>query len=107
VLYEISTGKDRNDYPELPAEMGSAAEARELIQFNKIVLKACRTNPRLRYQSAEELMSDLLAFHFGQRSPLSDQIGPGWVKLGLCVIIAAVVLILLLAWRVFVASSRW
>ena len=38
-----------------------------LIQFNKIVLKACRTNPRLRYRDAEEMMSDLLAFQFCHR----------------------------------------
>ena len=67
VLYEISTGKDRNDYPELPADLGSPADARELVRFNKIVLKACRANPRLRYREAEEMMSDLLSFQFGHR----------------------------------------
>ena len=68
VLYEISTGKDRNEYPELPADMGNTAATHDLVQFNKIVLKACRANPRLRYRDAEEMMNDLLAFQFGRRS---------------------------------------
>lgn len=67
VLYEISTGKDRTEYPELPVEMGPETEAQDLIQFNKIFLKACRANPRLRYLDAEEMMSDLLSFQFGHR----------------------------------------
>ena len=69
VLYEISTGKDRNAYPELPADLGRLADGRDLIQFNKIILKACRANPRLRYQDAEEMMSALLAFQFCRRGP--------------------------------------
>jgi serine/threonine protein kinase len=74
VLYEISTGKDRNDYPELPSDLGNTAEARDLIQFNKIVLKACRANPRLRYKSAEEMMSALLAFQFCRHDPRTEKI---------------------------------
>ncbi len=64
VLYEISTGKDRNDYPELPDSLSDNAEDRDLIQFNKIVIKACRTAPVRRFRSAEELMTALLSFGF-------------------------------------------
>jgi serine/threonine protein kinase len=74
VLYEISTGKDRNAYPELPADLGRTAEMQNLIQLNKIFLKACRTNPRLRYHDAEEMMSALLAFQFSQRDPHEERI---------------------------------
>lgn len=74
VLYEISTGKDRNEYPELPADLDDTAEDRDLIQFNKIVLKACRDNPRLRYKSAEEMMSALLAFQFCRHDPRREKI---------------------------------
>ncbi len=64
VLYEISTGKDRNNYPELPDSLSDNAEDRDLVQFNKIVLKACRTAPVRRFRSAEELMTALLSFGF-------------------------------------------
>ena len=99
VLYEISTGKDRNDYPELPADLGSPAAARDLIRFNKIVLKACRANPRLRYRDAEEMMSDLLAFQFSQPGPLEGKIPPTYIRvfslIGLLVAIGIVVFLLL------------
>jgi serine/threonine protein kinase len=64
ILYQMSTGKDRNDYPELPADLGHSAEDRDLLRFNKIVLRACRTKPVRRFRSAEELMTALLSFQF-------------------------------------------
>lgn len=65
VLYEISTGLDRIKYPELPADLGTGAEDRDLVHFNKIVLKACRTVPFKRFQSAEQMMTAILSFQFG------------------------------------------
>jgi eukaryotic-like serine/threonine-protein kinase len=64
VLYEISTGKDRNEYPALPEFPGSRAETRDLILLNKIILKACRARAWQRYQTAEEMMLALLNFQF-------------------------------------------
>ena len=74
VLYEISTGKDLNSYPELPSDLGNTTTARDVVRFNKIVLNACRTNPRLRYRDAEEMMSALLAFQFSQRDPHAERL---------------------------------
>jgi serine/threonine protein kinase len=68
VLYEISTGKDRNEYPELPP-LADNAEGRDMVRFNKIVLNACRMSLRQRYQSADELMMALLAFEFSHYNP--------------------------------------
>jgi len=64
VLYEMSTGRDRNDYPALPEEMADGPEARDLILLNKIIIKACRSRPWYRYQTAEEMLSALLLFQF-------------------------------------------
>ncbi len=66
VLYELSTGKDRNEYPALPESLGSHAETRDLILLNKIILKACRLRTWQRYQTAEDMMLALLAFQFDQ-----------------------------------------
>jgi serine/threonine protein kinase len=100
VLYEISTGKDRNDYPELP-ELGNTAEDRDLIQFNKIVLNACRTNPRLRYKSADEMMTALLAFQFCRHDPRTEKILQTSAKI--IAIVGAVIgagIVIILIWRV-------
>jgi eukaryotic-like serine/threonine-protein kinase len=68
VLYEISTGMDRNEYPELPP-LADNADDRDLVQFNKIVLDACRTNPHTRYKTVDELMVALLSFQFSHYNP--------------------------------------
>jgi eukaryotic-like serine/threonine-protein kinase len=73
VLYEISTGKDRNEYPELPSPLEDNAESRDLIHFNKIVLNACRTNPATRYKTADELMIALLSFQFSHYNPRIEE----------------------------------
>jgi serine/threonine protein kinase len=102
VLYEISTGKDRNDYPELPSDLGTPTETQDLVKFNQIVIKACRTNPRQRYRDAEEMMSDLLAFQFHRPYPFEPRnvnIYAGWFGL-LCVLVG-IVLFLALLWHLF------
>jgi serine/threonine protein kinase len=68
VLYEISTGNDRNEYPALPESLGSGAEARDLVLLNKIIFKACRVKTWHRYESAEEMMLALLAFQFSKEN---------------------------------------
>ncbi|MGA2281592.1 MAG: serine/threonine-protein kinase [Verrucomicrobiota bacterium] len=68
VLYEISTGKDRLEYPVLPP-LADNADDRDLVQFNKIFLNACRTNPHARYKTADELMVTLLSFQFSHYNP--------------------------------------
>ena len=95
VLYEISTGRDRNDYPELPANLEDNREGRDLIQFNKIVVKACRADPWQRYKSADELMTTLLAFQFSHyhrrpdpaRQRLVRAISVVGLLVGFCVIV--------------------
>ncbi len=74
VLYEISTGRDRNDYPELPETLRDTAEDRDLVQFNKIVLNACRTDAGRRYQSAEELLTALVSFQFSSYDPRKEKL---------------------------------
>jgi Protein kinase domain/Concanavalin A-like lectin/glucanases superfamily len=69
VLYEISTGKDRHEYPEPATLVGDPTHEAGLIEFNKIILRACRADPKLRYASAAEMKADLLAAHGGARLP--------------------------------------
>jgi serine/threonine protein kinase len=81
VLYEMSTGKDRNEYPELPADLGHGAEDRDLVEFIKIVVKACRTRPVMRFRSAEELMTALLSFQFSASLRHREHIVNIWAKI--------------------------
>jgi hypothetical protein len=41
VIYEISSGQDRNDFPKLPEDLDALADRRALLELNEVVLKAC------------------------------------------------------------------
>src|SRR5262249_32287598 len=59
VLYEASTGTDRLDYPDLPADFDSIAKRETFLKLNSIILKACDNDVRNRYQTATEISDDL------------------------------------------------
>src|SRR5439155_17427710 len=91
VLYEISMGRDRQEFPKLPPDLlvsasgGSAigpvlpekeggsksaalsrVAATELLELNAVILKACHNDPNQRYQSAQEMASDLALLQRGR-----------------------------------------
>jgi serine/threonine protein kinase len=98
VLYEMSTGRDRNDYPQLPETLTDTAEDRDLVRFNKIVLKACRADAGRRYQSAEELLTALVSFQFSRYDPRKEKarrralklVSAGGLLIGAAVIVLSV-----------------
>ena len=59
VLYEIAMGKDRLDFPALHTDLTSLPEKDRLMQLNALLLRACATNPRERYATADEMCEDL------------------------------------------------
>jgi serine/threonine protein kinase len=66
VLYEICTGKDRLEYPELPANFGELPDRALLLELNAVVAKACEADPKKRYGSARELFADLALLKNGE-----------------------------------------
>ncbi len=68
VLYEMSTGRDRKDYPALPLEWDAldAAEQARLLELNEVLVKVCEADPRRRYQTAEQLREDLALLQRGE-----------------------------------------
>ena len=71
VLYEAATGQDRMDFPALPIELLNCPRARELLRLNEVILKACESDPKLRYRSAEQLKSELLRLNSPNAGELS------------------------------------
>jgi TolB-like protein len=59
VLYEATTGTDRLDYPELPADVDTMAERDVFLGLNSVILRACDNDVRKRYQTATEITQDL------------------------------------------------
>jgi serine/threonine protein kinase len=59
VLYELLTGKDRQNFPELPTSLSDSSDAPRLFYLNEIMLKACEPDVRNRYQSADDMYNAL------------------------------------------------
>ena len=70
VLYETLTGRDRNAYPSLPAELLRGPDRHLLHRLNDIILKACSREPGARFTSANE-MADALVRINRKRSVLA------------------------------------
>lgn len=68
VLYEIATGKDRLDFPELPDELPTGLERKRWLELNKIICDVC--DPRINKRNittAGELAEALKCLQSGTR----------------------------------------
>ena len=66
VLYEISMGIERLDFPEVSTDLGEREDKEQLLQLNEILLKACAHTPAKRYANAEDLRRDLAQVEAGK-----------------------------------------
>jgi len=69
VIYEISTGKDRLDFPEIDSRLSTRPDREALLRLNDVLVKACANDPRKRYASAAQMRDDLAALERGERRP--------------------------------------
>jgi WD40 repeat protein len=65
LLYEVSTGLNRRDYPRLPQDLREWPDAQELLEFNEVLLRACAKDTEQRYHQAGELLADLALLERG------------------------------------------
>ena len=66
LLYELSTGMNRKEYPRLPGNLSDLPDAQELLEFNEVLLKACAKDTQRRYHEAAELLADLALLQHGE-----------------------------------------
>ncbi len=81
VLYQMCTGKDRQDFPALPSDLDEAPGHTTLLGLNNIVLRACAGDPAQRYASAAEMHTDLLALQAGEAPSPKRAVGLPWASL--------------------------
>jgi formylglycine-generating enzyme required for sulfatase activity len=96
LLYEVSTGKDRLDFPEIDSRLSTRPDKEELAQLNDVLVKACANDPKKRYASAAAMHKDLEALDRGEI--------PAPPKRPIKYIIAAAAILLLI---LGVAVFRW
>jgi serine/threonine protein kinase len=90
VLYEISTGKDRQDFPDLPDDLKDSAERIGLAELNEVILKSCASDVGQRYRSAGEMQADLAVLQQGKSVKQKHAAKRHWaltMKVGLCAIV--------------------
>src|SRR6267143_601551 len=66
VLYEISTGRDRREFPKLPEDFDKLPDKRALLELNEVTAKACDPALPRRYASARARHDDLLLLQAGK-----------------------------------------
>ncbi|MBM3882664.1 MAG: hypothetical protein FJ387_23570 [Verrucomicrobia bacterium] len=66
VLYEMSTGNDRQEYPALPTDLDAFPDVAGALELNEVIVRACQPDPRQRYPSAEELHAELILLSHGK-----------------------------------------
>ncbi|MDA0814564.1 MAG: serine/threonine-protein kinase, partial [Verrucomicrobia bacterium] len=71
VLYEISTGNDRLEFPELPVSGFAKHDLPKWQRLNAIMCKACSPNPAKRYMSARGMTEDLRDLRAGRKKKAS------------------------------------
>jgi serine/threonine protein kinase len=68
VLYEIATGKDRMEFPELPDELPGGAERKRWLALNQIICDTCEPQlSKRRISTAGELADALRRLQEGKR----------------------------------------
>jgi WD40 repeat protein len=104
VLYELSTGQDRCEFPNLPTRLEEMQDPDQFRELNQVILKACEEDPHKRYRKAEDLHADLLLLMAGksvQRIRALEKRVARLVQVGL-----AAALILLITGGVLYAWNR-
>ena len=59
VLYEASTGKDREQWPRPITQLASIDDREEWLELNEVIKRACESDLRKRYKDASELRGEL------------------------------------------------
>lgn len=66
VLYEISTGNDRQKFPALPEDFTELKEHQKLIELNEILIRACSPDFSRRYETAWDMHAELTVLANGK-----------------------------------------
>jgi WD40 repeat protein len=98
VLYEMCTGRDRHEFPELPTQLRADPEREALVELNEIVLKACERDPAKRYQSAKEMHAELAMLQAGRSVRLAHGLERRLTQAKRFAVVALVVAALAILW---------
>ena len=94
LLYELVTGRDRMDFPQLPPRVRELADGESLLELNEVVTRACAPDRADRYATTTELQAELNLFLAGRSLRRTRSIERGLKRLRSFSIAACVMLTL-------------
>ncbi len=97
VLYEMATGQDRRQFPDLPPDLKDWPDQAAVLEFNEVLVQACARDARLRYQSCEEMHADLALLQHGKsvrRQRTMQQLWATSKKAGVALLMVALVVVM-------------
>jgi TolB-like protein/cytochrome c-type biogenesis protein CcmH/NrfG len=94
LLYELATGRDRQEFPQLPPDISRMRDRRTLLELNEVIMRACDPAFERRYRDGASFLADLEAIRAGSHRRRRILRAAAW-PLGL----AAVATLGLVAWR--------
>lgn len=65
LLYELATGMDRQEFPQLPPDLQRLPDRALLLELNEVILRACDPVPAERYRDGAAMHTDLVALQAG------------------------------------------
>ncbi|MCZ7639713.1 MAG: hypothetical protein M5U12_28900 [Verrucomicrobia bacterium] len=80
VLYELSTGRDRRDFPEPPPDLPTRTDREPLLELNAVLHRACAPDPRLRYPDARAMLADLEHLDAGESVRARHALQRRWAR---------------------------
>ena len=107
VLYELSTGRDRRDYPDPPPDLLTRPDRERLLELNAILHRACAPDPRQRYPDARAMLADLERLEAGQSVRARHAAARRWARVRqLAAPVAGVALVAVLGFAALKSGSR-
>ena len=90
VLYEISTGNSRLDFPVIPLVGIDDAERKRFLALNAVFLKACNHNLKKRYETAKEMHDALVAVRDNRRPKRKYHIWKTFLGIAVALIVGVI-----------------
>ena len=75
LLYELSTGLDRQEFPRLPPELEKMPDRKLLLQLNEIILRACEPDVKQRHGDGAAMLVDLTRLQNRESGRFQRQLG--------------------------------
>ncbi len=107
LLYELATGRDRLDFPQLPAGIKQLPDGETILELNEVMTRACAPDPRQRYTTAAEFQAELNLFLAGRSLRWTRSVERGLARLKKLAAAACLLLALTAAALWFSKREEW